>query len=69
MSNPFKKIRTNASESKSTMYDSQIQKEAVVITRDCDTCGAPRPKHTDLAVCSYCKTSFMKTGTVIKSDN
>ncbi|WP_299099100.1 hypothetical protein [uncultured Winogradskyella sp.] len=69
MSNPFKKITSNAAQSKNSMYNTEAHNETTVSTRDCDTCGAPRPKKSDLTICSYCKTSFMDIGTVIKSDN
>jgi len=69
MSNPFKKISNNALGSKNTMYNSKVRDEASVKTRDCDTCGAPRPKNSNLVVCSYCKTTFMDIGINVKSDN
>lgn len=68
MSNPFKKISKNAEQSKNSMYTHEIRTDAKVSTRQCNSCGAPRPKNTDLTSCNYCNTSFMDIDETINSD-
>ncbi|SMC65334.1 hypothetical protein [Cellulophaga tyrosinoxydans] len=68
MSNPFKKITTNAQNTKSTLYASE-EKTASSYALACASCGAPRPKKSNLATCDYCKAPFMNTNTVINADS
>ncbi len=68
MANPFKKIIKNAKENKSTMYTSEKGATAKVYTKQCNSCGAPRPTKSNLTKCSYCKTPFMQIDATIKSD-
>ncbi len=68
MANPFKKIVKNSKEHKSTLYASEEGKEAKVYTKQCNSCGAPRPTKSNLTKCSYCKTPFMQIDTIINSD-
>lgn len=69
MANPFKKITKNAEDSKSQLHDSGQRKQTGVASKSCATCGAPRPKDTNLVRCDYCKTSFMENVTSFKSDS
>ncbi|WP_430907653.1 hypothetical protein [Maribacter sp. 2-571] len=68
MSNPFKKIVKNAETSKSTMYVQEDRTVAKVSVKSCDSCGAPRPKNTNLVRCDYCRQPFMNDVPSIKSD-
>jgi hypothetical protein len=69
MSNPFKKIVTNAQTSKNTMYKEDEQKQTIVTTKSCGTCGAPRPKKSNLVKCAYCRQAFMINVQNFKSDS
>ena len=69
MSNPFKKITANSQNSKSSLYSSGEKGIATSYTLACLNCGAPRPKNSNLATCDYCKSPFMNTNTVVKSDS
>ena len=68
MSNPFKKISKNAEESTNTEYYYEVTKGSKVSSKQCDSCGAPRPKNTDLTSCDYCKTPFMSITKKITTD-
>lgn len=69
MSNPFKKITANSQNSKTSLYSSGEKIAATSYTLACATCGAPRPKKSNLATCDYCKSPFMNTNTVINADS
>ncbi len=66
MSNPFKKIVKNATETKKIWGDER--KESKTDSRKCEGCGAARPKDTNLTTCDYCGFKFMTIDTVIKTD-
>ncbi len=66
MTNPFKKINQNAKHSKKEWAS---EKEASVVkSKQCTSCGAPRPKNTNLTTCDYCGTHFMTINQVIHPD-
>ncbi|MFD2589121.1 hypothetical protein ACFSQJ_19510 [Croceitalea marina] len=69
MSNPFKKITKNAEESKSQMHSQGQRTETGAASKSCSTCGAPRPKNTNLVKCDYCKTSFMENVSSFNADS
>lgn len=69
MSNPFKKITTNAENSKGQMYAESIRTETSVVSKRCESCGAPRPKNSNLVKCDYCKTPFMENVQNFKADS
>lgn len=60
MANPFQKITKKSEETKSELYKKGISKKTKTSTRSCDSCGAPRPKKSNLVRCDYCKTVFME---------
>jgi hypothetical protein len=66
MSNPFKKITKNAENSKKE-WDS-VRTSADAKTKQCDGCGAPRPKGTDLTICNFCGGQFMEIDVEVKAD-
>ncbi|MDP5229634.1 MAG: hypothetical protein NWQ38_04520 [Cellulophaga sp.] len=68
MSNPFKKIADNAKNTKNVQQHLGAKSITTSYVVDCETCGAPRPKNTNLTTCSYCKSVFMNTNTTIKPD-
>jgi len=69
MTNPFKKITSNAETSKSKSYAQAEQTETRVTTKTCGTCGAPRPKKTNLVKCDYCQQPFMVGVQNFKADS
>lgn len=69
MSNPFKKITINAETSKGKTHTQGIRTETLVVSKSCDSCGAPRPKNSNLVKCDYCKTPFMKQVKHFKADS
>ena len=66
MSNPFKKITKNAEKTKKK-WDS-IKETSTVNSKQCETCGASRPKKTNLTTCDYCGTRFMNINEKINPD-
>lgn len=66
MSNPFKKITSNANENKKQWGEER--KTSETITRKCEGCGAARPKETNLTTCDYCGFKFITTNEIIKLD-
>ena len=66
MKDLFKKLAQTAQDSKKE-YDSE-KKHSEVNTKTCNSCGAPRPKTSNLVTCEYCKTPFMNIDTQIKTD-
>ncbi len=66
MGNPFKKITTNATESKKQWAGER--KTSGTDTRKCEDCGAARPMDTNLTTCDYCGFKFMTITTEIKTD-
>lgn len=66
MSNPFKKIIKRANETQKRFESDN--KEANVATTACSSCGAPRPKRTNLTTCSYCGFKFMTIDAEIKRE-
>lgn len=69
MLNPFKKITANSENTKSSLYSSGAKSVVAFYTLACTSCGAPRPKNSNLATCDYCKSPFMLTNTVINTDS
>lgn len=69
MSNPFKKITTNAETSKSDLHSRGQQTETRTSSESCKTCGAPRPKKTNLVTCDYCRQPFMANVDFFKEDS
>lgn len=69
MTNPFKKITTNAETTKGKSQYQQQRFDTVVDTKTCFSCGAPRPKNTNLVQCDYCRTRFMDDVGEFKSDS
>lgn len=68
MSNPFKKITNDAETSKGKMYNHKERTETSVFSNCCESCGAPRPKNSNLVKCDYCKTPFMENVQNFKAD-
>lgn len=66
MSNPFKKITSNANSSKKVWGNERETSETK--TRKCEDCGAARPKDTNLTTCDYCGFKFMTIDKEIKMD-
>lgn len=66
MSNPFKKIVKNSNETKKDWGNEQ--KESSTSSRKCESCGAARPKETNLTTCDYCGFKFMTINEKIKTD-
>ncbi len=66
MPNPFKKIAKNAKETKAKKQWEGVKEESDTITRSCDSCGAPRPKNTDIRNCAYCGFQFLQIENEIK---
>lgn len=66
MANPFKKITDNAEKTKKE-WDS-VKERSSVNAKQCETCGAPRPKKTNLTTCNYCGTIFMSISEKINPD-
>lgn len=69
MSNPFKKIASNAKETKNKKQWEGSKTNAAIATKTCGSCGAPRPKRSDLRVCAYCGLTYMDVDTAIKTDS
>lgn len=69
MLNPFKKITANSENTKSSLYSSEAKSVVASYALACTSCGAPRPKNSNLATCDYCKSPFMLNNTIIKSDS
>lgn len=69
MSNPFKKITSNAENSKSEIYDKEKRSETSVSSRKCNSCGAPRPKNSNLEKCDYCRLPFMANVQNLQADS
>jgi len=65
MSNPFKKIAKNATESQP---DNTTNEASKVASRKCGGCGAARPGDTNLTTCDYCGFRFMTIENEIKTD-
>ncbi|RKR13513.1 coiled coil protein [Maribacter vaceletii] len=68
MGNPFKKITNNAETSKSALHDRGKSTSTSVSTIQCNSCGAPRPKNSNLAKCDYCRLPFMENVENFKAD-
>jgi hypothetical protein len=68
MSNPFKKITKKSEDTKSELYQKGITTKTSTTTRCCDSCGAPRPKKSNLTRCDYCKQTFMENVGDFKAD-
>ncbi|WCM41257.1 hypothetical protein MG290_09835 [Flavobacterium sp. CBA20B-1] len=66
MKNLFSKIANTAKDSKKE-YGTE-KKESKTDTKRCETCGAARPKDTNLVICDYCGTPFMNIDVNIKAD-
>ena len=66
MSNPFKKITDNSEKTKKK-WDF-IKETSNVNSKLCNSCGAPRPKKTNLTTCAYCDSQFMNIQEQIISD-
>lgn len=66
MSNPFKKITTNANKSKKKWKEDREVSSTIV--RKCEGCGAARPRDTNLTTCDYCGFKFMDIHSTIKTD-
>jgi len=66
MANPFEKIIKNSEKTKK-QWDSE-KKDSTVDAKQCNTCGAPRPKKTNLTTCDYCGTRFMSIDEKITPD-
>lgn len=69
MSNPFKKIASNAEVTKNKNLNKDFKTSSNVNSRTCEQCGAPRPKDTNLVECDYCGFKFMNINVTIKSDD
>ena len=69
MSNPFKKITTNAVTSRSEINTRDQKIETTVASICCDGCGAPRPKNSNLVTCDYCRKPFMENVKNFKADS
>lgn len=68
MSNPFKKIAKNARETKAKKQWEGVKETSETYSKICDSCGAPRPKKTDIRNCAYCGFEFMLVDTKIIID-
>ena len=66
MGNPFKKITTNSEQTKK-QWDS-VKETSTVASKQCYSCGAPRPKNTNLTICGYCGSKFMSINEKINPD-
>lgn len=66
MSNPFKKIINNSNTTKKIWSEEKI--ESKTDTKKCNSCGAARPKETNLTTCDYCGFKFMTIDAKIKTD-
>lgn len=69
MSNPFKKIADNAKNTKNVQQHIGVKTVTSSYAMACETCGAPRPKNTNLSICDYCRSPFMQINYTIKSDS
>jgi len=69
MSNPFKKITKNSVASRNAINEKGQVKTTKVASVCCETCGAPRPKDTNLVVCDYCRQPFMAAVKNFKADS
>lgn len=66
MTNPFKKITTNAETTKKEWKG--LKAESTTKAKQCHRCGAPRPTNTNLVACAYCGTPFMLIDATIEPD-
>ena len=63
--NPFKKITTTAN---ATQKKWERNETSEANSRNCESCGAARPKDTNLTTCDYCGFRFMTIDEKIKTD-
>lgn len=65
MGNPFKKTINNANQ---TQKKWERNESSETNSRNCEGCGAARPKDTNLTTCDYCGFKFMTINNEIKAD-
>lgn len=64
--NPFKKIIDKSNDTQKKWE--AANKDGAVVTKACTSCGAPRPKKTDLTTCAFCGFKFMTIDIEIKNE-
>lgn len=60
MKNPFDKIKKKTDE---TALKWETKENSSIETKTCKTCGAPRPKNTNIVICDFCGNNFMNMNT------